>query len=113
MIGPICDTALLKGIIETFGVESQMFQAVEELSELITALSHHRRGRITVDALTSEIADVTICIDQIALAIGISREQISRKRAEKLNKIERMMLDEVGVRRMQRMQSKKTKGLAQ
>ena len=51
--------------IETFGKEAQLIMAMEEMSELIQALSKNIRGADNVDNIAEEIADVEIMILQL------------------------------------------------
>ena len=55
--------------IEVFGIDAQINMAIEELSELITALSHYKRSdlnRVESElAVIDEIADVSIMIAQL------------------------------------------------
>lgn len=51
--------------IETFGKEAQLIMAMEEMSELIQALSKNMRGAENTDNIAEEIADVEIMILQL------------------------------------------------
>lgn len=70
--------------INKWGIEVQTDMAIEEMSELIVAINHYRRGRVGIDAVQEEIADVWIVIHQMALMYGndvveaIYREKIKR-----------------------------------
>lgn len=67
------DRQLLKRIIETYGIENQMLQCVEEMAELTQAINKYRRAEKldkAVDAykqVIEEIADVQIMIEQMRL----------------------------------------------
>lgn len=67
------DRQLLKRIIETYGIENQMLQCVEEMAELTQAINKYRRAEkldTAVDAykqVIEEIADVQIMIEQMRL----------------------------------------------
>ena len=69
--------------IARFGLKNQTDLAIEEMSELITALSHWHRNRIKGNAVCSEIADVIIMMRQLALYFGQDEVQaeIDRKLA--------------------------------
>ena len=58
--------------IETYGKDSQMDMCIEECSELINAIAKYRRGRVGVDALVDEIADVKIMCRQMELMFGVT-----------------------------------------
>lgn len=62
--------------LELYGDDAQRSQAVEECSELITALMHDQRGRHTnleQSPVLGEIADVLIMALQMAHLYGIDR----------------------------------------
>lgn len=74
-----------KRAVETFGRESQIQMAIEEMAELTDALCKLRRGRVTPDAVITEIADVQIMMSQLAHIFGMN--EVS---AERIRKIERL-----------------------
>lgn len=51
--------------VETWGAPAQTDMVIEELSELLLAIQHHKRGRVTADAIGEEMADVRIMLDQL------------------------------------------------
>ena len=61
-----------KGAIETFGKEAQIIMAMEEMSELIQALSKNIRGEDNVDNIAEEIADVSIMLEQMMIIFACS-----------------------------------------
>jgi NTP pyrophosphatase (non-canonical NTP hydrolase) len=76
---------IYKEAVDKFGVESQIWMAIEEMGELITALSHFWRGRITADEVTEEVADVMLMIEQMAYIFG--REVVTKKLADKKERL--------------------------
>ena len=56
--------------VEQYGVEPQTKMAIEEMAELTNALMKFARGRVTVDDIVEEIADVTIMMQQLAYIYG-------------------------------------------
>ena len=58
---------VLNKAIDEWGEDAQLDMAIEEMSELITALQHRRRERISDDDVAEEIADVKILIRQLEL----------------------------------------------
>ena len=68
-------TDILAEAIEFYGKENQLNQAVEELAELIVSINHCRRGRVTADAVASEIADAIIMIEQVAMIFNVDPEK--------------------------------------
>lgn len=78
---------LIKDAIDLYGKDAQLIQAAEEVGELLTALSQYRRGRITKDELTVEIADVMIMLDCIVTMHDIQNlEEIMDGQYEKFRK---------------------------
>lgn len=60
--------------INTFGKQAQVDMAIEEMSELIQALLHERRGRRL--NIPEELADVKIMCDQLELIFNC-KEQVA------------------------------------
>lgn len=61
---------IYKKAIETYGVESQIKMAIEEMAELTNALMKLQRGRVTIPDVVEEIADVKIMCEQLAYVFG-------------------------------------------
>ena len=74
---------LLASAVNTWGPEAQMNQAIEEAAELICALRHHLRGRVS--NLVEEIADVEIMLAQLRLMIGDGPNDQAKE--QKLNRL--------------------------
>lgn len=56
---------------DKFGPESQKQMAIEELAELIVAISHHMREREgSYDNVAEEIADTWIMLHQLMYGLG-------------------------------------------
>jgi len=72
-------------VIDLYGTENQMDQAIEECAELIVAIRHYRRGRSGLTAIAEEIADVEIMMTQLRHVVG--DDLVER---EKERKFERM-----------------------
>ena len=64
---------LYKAAIDACGVDAQQWVAVEELGELLTALSQMRRGRIRPEDVADEIADATIMLEQLKMMLGVEK----------------------------------------
>jgi NTP pyrophosphatase (non-canonical NTP hydrolase) len=86
----------IREIARHYGIDNQLIQAMEEASELITAISHYRRRRDgSRRELLEEMADMEIMIRQLqiltgtdagemeALTRGKLRRQIGRIRKER------------------------------
>ena len=67
--------------VRHYGAEHQKKKAIEEMGELITAISREQDGRATPEQVITEIADVQIMMRQLALIYGIDAvvNEIDRK----------------------------------
>jgi NTP pyrophosphatase (non-canonical NTP hydrolase) len=65
------DMELFKEALRKWGIEAQRAMCVEECAELINALAKERRGRSTREDILTELADVSIMVDQMALHYGL------------------------------------------
>ena len=83
---------ILSKALKTYGIESQRMMVIEECSELMNVLAKHTRGRINnVEDILTELADVSIMVDQMALHFGYDgflKERHSKieRLKERLNK---------------------------
>ncbi len=69
--------------VRTYGKQSQLVMAMEEMSELTKELSKSLRGTDNAEALAEEIADVEIMLEQLKI-IFRNRAMVDRIRASKL-----------------------------
>ena len=60
---------ILQSATKAWGSDFHMEVAVEECAEFILAVKHYKRGRIGLDCLLEEVADVIVCMNQIGLDI--------------------------------------------
>lgn len=60
--------------IAKYGAEAQTRMAIEEMSELTKEICKLYRGEQNHNALTDEIADVTIMMEQLRLVFGVNDE---------------------------------------
>lgn len=61
---------ILTDTIYIYGEDSQIWMAIEEMSELSNALAKYRRNRVTNEDVCEEIADVAIMIIQLSKIFG-------------------------------------------
>lgn len=61
---------LFEQAVKTYGAESQVRKAVEELTELSVALLHSLDGRGDTENILEEIADVEIMLEQLHVIFG-------------------------------------------
>lgn len=73
-----------QGILRHYGIQYQLRQMQEEASELVTAVNHFFRQKISQDSLIDEIADVEIMIDQMRIYFG--DKEIDEKKTHKLTR---------------------------
>jgi len=58
---------ILHDAVQTYGKQSQVDKAIEEMSELTKALLKERHSNGSVDDIIEEIADVCIMLSQLCL----------------------------------------------
>ena len=96
---------ILSKAISEWGIEAQTNLAIEEMGELIVAINHHRRGRVGMDAVQEEIADVMIAMKQLAMIYGESGVEIfSEKKMQRLE--QRLTIHEAKYKENQNNQKK-------
>lgn len=71
------DKDLYNKLIERFGDKHQLAVAVEECAELSKELTKAIRGKGNDMRIAEEIADVFICLKQVAMMFGIDREMVN------------------------------------
>lgn len=72
--------------VRAYGKQSQLVMAMEEMSELTKELSKNIRGEKNVSAISEEIADVEIMMEQLKVIYG-NRAEVDRVRGEKLERL--------------------------
>lgn len=78
--------AVLKSAIDTFGEDNQINMLFEECAELTDALCKFRRGRCTEENVITEIADVLIMAEQMAIIFG--EDAVEKEKRRKLNRLQ-------------------------
>lgn len=58
--------------LNKWGADLQTMMAVEEMSELTKEICKIKRGKMDLDALADEIADVTIMLEQLRGIYGLN-----------------------------------------
>ena len=79
------DAELFREALNKWGIEAQRAMCIEECAELINALAKERRGRVTREDILTELADVSIMVDQMALHYGI--DGFNNERNKKIIKL--------------------------
>ncbi|WP_230311965.1 MazG nucleotide pyrophosphohydrolase domain-containing protein [Turicibacter sanguinis] len=80
------DSMICRKAVETFGAELQQMVAIEEMGELLQAISKRARGKDNRDNLAEEIADVEIMLEQLKHCYGchIQADDYKRRKIDKL-----------------------------
>ena len=76
---------LYKHALSKWGEDAQIRMVYEEVGELITALSQFKRGRATHDDVMTELADVSIMVEQIATLMNY--DDFEKEKDRKLNRL--------------------------
>ena len=78
---------ILEKAISTYGRTSQTIMAMEEMAELIQALSKDLRGFSKKENIIEEIADVNIMLKQIMVIHNISDREIENEMDFKITRL--------------------------
>ena len=81
------DRKILRKAIDTYGIEAQMMQCIEEMAELIQAINKYFRANTNEEmakayvSVIEEISDVQIMLEQMRIVFGDKAvdEQITAK----------------------------------
>mgnify|MGYP000631346799 FL=1 len=84
------DSAICRKVVEMFGADLQQMVAIEEIGELLQAISKRARGKDNRDNLAEEIADVEIMLEQLKQCHGCHIRVNDHKR-KKLDKLKSMV----------------------
>lgn len=79
------DLKIYDKALSSYGIDAQKWMLVEECGELLNALAKHIRGRGSFDELNTELADVSIMVEQIAYFYGW--EEFIEERARKIQRL--------------------------
>ena len=72
-------------VISRKGANHQIWVAVEECSELIDSLAKLHRGRCSKEDVITEIADVSVMIDQLSIIFG--EEKVEQEKNRKIARL--------------------------
>ena len=78
--------------VRMWGAQSQLRQLTEECGELVAAVNQYERGRITVEELASEVADVFIMVAQARDILG---QKVDAQLAHKLDRLQQRIAHEL------------------
>jgi len=71
---------LYEKAIGLWGVINQKFMVMEETGELLNALAKTNRGRCSDEEVITELADVAILIEQMAVVFGVDKFFLEKER---------------------------------
>ena len=77
---------LYNRVLNTFGVVNQTFMLVEECAELLNAVAKMKRGRAKKEDIITELADVSIMVEQLAFFYGW--DDYKNEKQRKLTRLE-------------------------
>ncbi len=84
----------MKLLIDHYGHESQKMMLLEEMAELQKEICKEFRGELNKDAITEEVADVLIMLEQVQMMYDISDIRLLEITNEKLVRQLRRIIDE-------------------
>lgn len=64
--------------LSEYGIDAQTMVLIEECAELLNAIAKFKRGRVNEADIITELADVSIMVEQMALYYGMD-EFVSEK----------------------------------
>lgn len=90
---------IMQGAIDKYGTENQCLKAVEEMAELTKAILKLRFAKptgvehdILMDAVSEEMADVEIMLEQLHMIFS-NYKKVAEYREKKLQRLERRLRD--------------------
>ena len=81
------DRKLLEDIIGKFGNEEQISIFIEECGEALTAISHFRRGRISIELVIEELVDLFITLNQMRIIYDPTGKEFDKIYKYKIQRI--------------------------
>ena len=80
---------IYQATLERWGADAQYDQTIEECAELIAALKHFKRGKITRQAVIDELADATLMLGQLRWMFGT--DQVDAAISKKIDKLNHLL----------------------
>lgn len=80
---------LYKSVIKKWGIDAQLFMVMEECGELLSVLSKAKRNRSSRAEIITELADVSIMIEQLTVFYGEKEFAIEKER--KLQRLKKQL----------------------
>lgn len=85
------DFEILEKAIKKYGINNQTWMIVEECAELLDALSKFKRCRVQYTDIITELADVSIMVEQLAIYYGW--DEFVAERRKKLDRLQARLVD--------------------
>lgn len=82
----LTERGILESALITYGQKAQIMMCIEECAELTNALAKMPRGRVTEAEIITELADVSIIVDQLSMMFG--EEKVFEERQRKIQRLE-------------------------
>lgn len=76
--------------LEKWGRQAQLGMAIEEMAELIQAINKFSRGKVSVDSISEEIADVEIMMEQLK-EIFANKTYVNLVKIKKINRLKELL----------------------
>lgn len=71
--------------LSRYGAAAQIMMCIEECAELTNALAKESRNRVTYMDIITELADVSIMVDQLSIIFG--EDEVSKERERKVQRL--------------------------
>lgn len=71
--------------LDTWGIEAQVAMVMEETGEMLSALAKARRGRVTKEEIITELVDVSIMMEQMAVYFDL--DEFREEKEHKLSRL--------------------------
>ena len=81
--------------LSALGIGNQVFMVMEETGEMLNALAKANRGRVTKEEVITELADVSIMMEQMAVLFGY--EDFKAEKERKLNRLRERLENYKGI----------------
>jgi NTP pyrophosphatase (non-canonical NTP hydrolase) len=79
------ERTILRNALMKYGQWAQILMCIEECAELTNALAKLSRNRVTQMEIITELADVSIMVDQLAMMFG--EKFFAAERDKKINRL--------------------------
>lgn len=76
--------------ISFWGIQAQKLMVVEEIGELLSALAKETRGRSSKEDIITELADVSIMVEQMAINYGW--KDYCKEKSRKLKRLKKRLI---------------------